>query len=252
MNSYVFTDQAVRSIQFVQESSCHTFGGPVRHSFIQANGEAWAHPVHMLFDLDTSDPLLSKLPSRSGRLPFYFSFDLHLMSFGYKEIDDHTCMVFPNFAEEVNTDQPEILEDIPREFPRYQISIDNYPYNPNVRDDAVAFAGVYGIHRLSPKDQIAVRKQYDKIYRKIMLEAPEGDALDDFMISPYCQGRPVGKCPNPECDYFDTPKSLLPLAIFPANLRSDVQLFGRWSEGVQLIFELCPHCRTFRTSNQSG
>lgn len=252
MNAYIFADQAVRSIRFVHEPDRHNFGGPVRHSFVQANGEAWPHPVHMLFDLDASDPLLSKLPSKYGRLPLYFSFDLHLMSFGYKEVDDDTCMVFPNFAEEVNIDQPEIPEDIPREFPRYQVRIDSYPYNPALRDDAVAFAGVYGIHRLSTKDQSAVRKQYDKLYRKIMLEAPEGDALENFMSSPYCQGRPVGKCPNPECINYDAPKSLLPLAIFPANLRSDVQLFGCWSKGIQLIFELCPLCHTYRTSNQSG
>jgi len=118
-------------------------------------------------------------------------------------------------------------------------------------DDACRWAGVFGIGRLSKRNQAAAKKRVAKLMDGLGFGMPETEKeFEDALSSPFMQGKPDSPCLNPECSNRKKRGQLTTIASMPAEPVKDVHTFGRWGSGVQLIIQMCPKCYTIRVSNQ--
>jgi hypothetical protein len=229
----------------------HTFGGPPAHR--GATRDECGRLLHLLHRIDLDDPLIGIEIPGAQWLPFYYCFDFRVNALGYRLRTDDELTVFfwPN---EPNVSKVESFpnDDFPPEFPRRTVKVVRVPFDPSDPEDAYVFGAIFGLEKLSAKDRaVVLQREADQVD---LIEGYRPESEEELLKSlsyPFAQGPPRSRCPNPACANHRTPGGLDVIALMPAEPLRGVRTFGRWSEGVQLIFELCPQCHTIHVSNQA-
>src|SRR5262249_36021744 len=151
--------------------------------------------------------------------------------------DEELVTFFPTDDPNVTDHEEWPGDDYPLEFPKSSIKIAAYDYDPTELEDAYRWAGVFGIGKLSKRDQVAAKKGVADEMEGLGFYAPETEKdFDDVLSSPFMQGKPNSPCLNPKCSTRSKYGQLTPIALMPAEPMKGVHTFGRWGGGVQLIF----------------
>ncbi len=250
--SFLFGDFSIVTASTGRGGYGHTFGG--RHDRKGTSREACdGILIHLLHRLDLNDPAIPIVIPGVRWLPLYYCFDFRANDLGYRLVSEESLVTFfPRDDPNVTRDEEWPAADYPPEFPRSSIEVAPYPYDPTKLDDAYAWAGVFGIGRLSKTDQTAAKERAAQEAELLGLDAPETDEdYRDALSRPFVQGKPDVVCLNPSCPNHTQTGQLSTIALVPAEPVKGVHTFGRWGSGVQLIFQLCGRCYTIRVSNQS-
>lgn len=250
--TFLFGDTRIAAARSGSSRYSHTFGGP--HDRKGASREDCnGILIHLLHRLDMMDPAIPISIPGIRWLPLYYCFDFRVNDLGYRLIsDEHMVTYFPTEAPNVSKQEewPD-EENYPLEFPRSVIKVEAYDYDPTNLDDAYRWAGVFGIGKLSERDQAAAKQRVAELMDGLGFYAPETEEeFEEALSSPFMQGKPENLCMNPECPNSTKQGQLIPIALMPAEPVSGVHTFGEWGSGVQLIFQMCSDCYTIRVSNQ--
>jgi hypothetical protein len=252
LKSFLFGDFSIVTACSGKSRYGHTFGGPHdRRGTARADCNGiW---IHLLHRLDLSDPAIPIAIPGVRWLPLYYCFDFRANDLGYRLTSDDTLVAFfPNDDPNVADEEEWPDDGYPLAFPKSNIAIAPYPYDPTKLDDAYTWVGVFGIGRLSKANQAAARERVAEEAAGLGFSAPETEEeFREALSSPFAQGRPDGKCLNPGCPNHDKKGMLTTIAMIPAEPVEGIHLFGRWGGGVQLIFQMCGRCHTIRVTNQS-
>jgi hypothetical protein len=251
LNTFLFGGQRIASATSGQSHYGHTFGGP--HDRKGTSREACGGIlIHLLHRLDLMDPAIPFAIPGIRWLPFYYCFDFRANDLGYRLISDDALVTFFLEDDPHVTDHEEWPdENYPKEFARSRIEIVKVDYDSTDLEDAYRWAGVFGIGKLSKRDQAAARKRVAELLDGLGLDVPETEKeYDQALSSPFTQGKPDSPCLNPKCSNRNKRGRLTPIALMPGEPVKGVHIFGRWGGGVHLIFCMCPKCYTIRVSNQ--
>jgi len=209
--------------------------------------ERCGRTIHLLYLLNTDDPLLGVQIPNVQWLPLYYCFDFGVPQLGYRLTSDNGADVFfrPKQSNGLAVESyPD--ENFKLAFPRADIELFELPYDPSDPSDARSLAGIFGLERLSPSDlEDVLDREAQEIYRSGRQLMP-GESIRDYLTEPFWQGKPNNTCPNPACG-----KTALDVfALIPSEPVPDVQVFGRDGDFVRLIFELCRECHAINVSNE--
>lgn len=228
----------------------HTFGGPPDRKGAFREDCGGIH-LHLLHRFDLTDPLVPVSIPGLRWLPLYYCFDFRVNEFGYRLVSDKKMVTYFFEEENVSDDESWPDDDYPMEFPHSRIKLTKQKYDPTKFNDAMSWSGVFGISKLSEKNQSKARKMLLEHLNEYDLPIPETEQeLDLLFNSPYAQDRPITLCPNPKCSNRRKEHSLVSLAIMRGVPVKGVHIFGEYGDFVQLIFMICPKCHTIRVSNQ--
>ena len=229
----------------------HTFGGP--HDRNGASREDCnGILLHLLHRLDLTDPAIPIAIPGVRWLPFYYCFDFRANDIGYQLLSEKTLVTF------FRTDDPHVTheeswpdDDYPLEFPKSTIAITAYDYDPTNLENAYAWAGIFGIDKLSKTDRALARKRMAEEMDSFGYHVPKTQKeLEALLSSPFVQGKPNDNCMNPSCPNHKRFGQLATIALMPAEPVAGVHTFGRWGTEVELIFQMCKMCHTIRVGNQ--
>ncbi len=249
--TFLFGEDTIATASSGRSRYGHTFGGPHERkgtSREDCNGIL----IHLLHRLDLSDPAIPIVIPGIRWLPFYYCFDFRANDLGYRLISEESLITFfPEDDPDVTDHEDWPDEDYALEFPKSSIRIARYDYDPTNLEDAYAWAGIFGIAKLSPADQAAARERVAELMDGLGFGAPETEQqFQEALSRPFMQGKPNDRCLNPRCPNHKTKGRLSTIALMPAEPVKGVHTFGRWGECVQLIFQMCSECYTIRVSNQ--
>lgn len=253
-NTFLFGDYRIATASSGPSKYGHTFGGPHDRkgsSREDCNGIL----IHLLHRLDLTDPAIPIALPGIRWLPLYYCFDFRATELGYRLISDDELVTFfptddPNVSKEESWPDD---EGYPLEFPKSEIKIEAFDYDPTRLEDAYRWAGVFGIGKLSERDRDAAKERAANDMEGLGFGVPETESEFEAALSePFIQGRPNSPCLNPECSNSTEWGRLTTVAIVPAEPVEGIHTFGRWGSEVELIVQMCPKCYTFRVSNQCG
>jgi hypothetical protein len=229
----------------------HTFGGPHDRSGA-AREDCGGILIHLLHRLDLEDPAIPIAIPGIRWLPFYYCFDFRANDLGYRLVSDESLVTFfPDDDPNVTGREEWPDEDYPLEFPRSRIELASHDFDPRNLDDAYAWAGVFGIGRLSAADQAEAKRRVAEEADLLGFYPPETEEeYREALTNPFAQGKPNGICLNPLCPNHGERGRLTTIALMPAEPVRGVHTFGRLGDGVELIFQKCSLCHTIRVSNQ--
>ncbi len=238
----VFSQKKVCSLSEGDSKYRHTFGGD---SHVVSGLR-----VHKLYEIDFSDPGVPGVFGLEGRVQLYYCFDFR----------ENTIAYFPKTPWVLYLDHSDPHKSSVEEYPyaNYPLGfavLDVRPiqvkYNPRKLEDALSYAGVFGIKDLLPRDYNKALKIAREAYGYMFGEKPKDDeeALKSFS-SPMLQSCPGCKCINPSCRQFGNSESVVPFCVIPNNPMRDVYLFGEYLE-VQVVYALCRECGILIASNQA-
>lgn len=251
LNTFLFGDDRIAAATSGRSTYGHTFGGPHDRAGT-AREDCNGILIHLLHRIDLTDPAVPFAVPGIRWLPFYYCFDFRANDLGYRLISDEQLVAFfPTDDPNVSTDESWPDDDYPLEFPQSNITIAAYAYDPTNLDDAYSWGGLFGIGKLSKRDQITAKTRVAELMGGLGLKVPmtEND-FDEALSSPFAQGKPNDPCLNPECSNRKKRGTLTTISLMPAEPVPGVHTFGQWGGGVQLIVQMCPKCYTIRVSNQ--
>ncbi len=252
LNTFLFGDYRIAAVTSGRSKYGHTFGGPHDRKGTSRE-DCDGILIHLLHRLDLTDPAIPFAIPGVRWLPFYYCFDFRANDLGYRLLSDEELVTF------FPTDDPNVSkkeswpddEGYPLEFPKSSIKIAPHEYDPTDLNDAYQWAGVFGIGKLSKRDQGTAKKRVVRLLDGLGLGVPETEKdFDEALSNPFMQGKPDAPCVNPKCSNRKKRGQLIAIALMPAEPVIGVHTFGRWGDGVQLIFQMCPQCYTIRVSNQ--
>jgi hypothetical protein len=251
MKTFLFGTYAIATASSGRSRYGHTFGGPHDRkgtSRDDCNGIL----IHLLHRLDLTDPAVPVAIPGLRWLPLYYCFDFRANDLGYQlTSEDSLAAFFPDDDPNVTDHEEWPGENYPLVFPKSGIKITPYDYDPTNLDEAYAWAGVFGIEKLSKADQTAAKKRIAEEMDGLGLNAPVTEReLQECLSNPFTQGKPNKTCLNPRCVNHKRRGKLSTIALMPAEPVKGVCTFGRWGMGVQLVFQMCNNCHTIRVSNQ--
>ena len=208
--------------------------------------------VHLLHRLDLTDPTVPIVVPGVRWIPIYYCFDFRVNDFGYQLLSNDAMVPFiPTDDRNVSAEESWPGDHYPMEFPQSPMTVTPYPYDPANLEDAYAWAGIFGISRLSVADQTVAKRRATETAEGLGLYPPETDEeFREALSLPFMQGRPNNTCLNPSCANHTQEGRLATIALIPAEPVPGVYTFGEHGSGVMLIVEKCPACHTFRVSNQ--
>lgn len=250
--TFLFGDNTIAAARNGTGPYRHTFGGPPDRKGT-AREDCNGLLVHLLHRFDLDDPAVPIAIPGIRWLPLYYCFDFRTNVLAYRLISDDVLVTYfpeddPNVAE--HEEWPD--ENYPEQFAPSSIRVAPYSYAPHDLDDAYAWAGVFGIGRLSEADRAAARQRIAEQMDDLGLVVPETDEeYDEALSNPFPQGKPHDLCLNPACPHNKTHGQLVTIALMPAEPVQGIHLFGPWGGGTELIFQMCRLCFTIRVSNQS-
>ncbi len=251
LNTFLFGDYRIATATGGRSKYRHTFGGPHDRkgtSREDCNGIL----IHLLHRLDLTDPTIPFAIPGIRWLPLYYCFDFRANDLGYRLISDEELVTFfPTDDPNVSSHEEWPDDNYPLEFRKSSIKLAAYDYEPTALKDAYQWAGVFGIGKLSKRDQATAKRRVTELMEGLGLGVPKTEKdFEEALSSPFMQGKPDSPCLNPECSNRIRNGQLMPIALMPAEPVKGVHTFGKWGGGVQLIFRMCPKCFTIRVSNQ--
>lgn len=228
----------------------HEFGGPVVHRGARPR-DCRGHRMHLLYRLDQSDPLLPFRVPGIERVPLYYCFDLSMAQVGYRCLDDERVKVYLRRQKDINPGENYYpSEDFPEAFPHRSIRLKRIAYHPGSPKDALAYSGIFGLGKLSPRARKTILTQRRKLFEGLFGDTPKSDdELLEWTANPFHQDRPNSRCVNPKCQWNRKPGGLEPICVLGGEPIKGVPLFCT-DEDVQIIFEKCRDCHAFVVTNQ--
>lgn len=223
------------------DSFGHSFGGTHEDYGIRfKNAE---HPLHVIYWLNISDPLVPIAIDGILFLPLLFPF-AYGTSCGYS-IDSGNEITFYAHNDELCPPW-----NAPRYFNTKSTSFTLEPYDPRNPADALNYKGVYGWEELTDSDRdSAVRIAVEK-YRISPDEGPDGDwELEDIVRAmynpPFRQlALPILLCDNPKC------KSDADMEVIAIQQDcNDTEEIWGGMRG-QTIWAICPECKSIGVAQQ--
>ena len=252
LKTFLFGDDTIAIASSGRSVYQHAFGGPHDQkgtSRDDCNGIL----IHLLHRLDLRDPAIPFSIPGLRWLPFYYCFDFRGNELGYQLVsDDSLVTFFPEDDPNLSTQEMWPDENYPLEFPKSDIAITPQTYDPTNLDDAYAWAGMFGIDKLSSTVRNAVKKRViDEMPWRFGTNLPKTEKEFEAALSdPFMQGKPNNTCLNPQCPNHSKKGQLETIALMPAEPVKGVHTFGQDGGGVQLIFQMCRMCNTIRVTNQ--
>jgi hypothetical protein len=235
----------------------HEFGGDAPHDGVVP--AECPHPVHLFYHLDLSDPRLGvELPhSQLTYLPLYYALGNLGGPFRYRVVSDDRiellCQPYPKkFRAGIMKDYPEPFE---LEF------VELYPlgYDPKKPEDVWNLGGVLGIEELTPRQRTTLKKKLERWYLKEMgcplVEKEDEDEPDPPLeeivegCTPFTQGMPQEKCPNPQCKEHKAGTPLSPLLLLDPDEDDAFYEIIAGGDSGQLIWQLCRTCASVVVTN---
>lgn len=174
----------------------HYFGGSMKqHSLEIVNSDQL---FHLLYLLDTNDPLIPLSIPNARYVPLLFDFQFEqslvyrVVGKGQVEIIDRDDDIFWEFP----------YEDYPLYFPAKEVFFEKAAFNLNEAQHALAYQGVFGIDHLSVSERkkaiaIVESSMRSKRYSRKGDQTPEEVMNQGF--APFVQGEPSNRCGNSQC-----------------------------------------------------
>ena len=225
----------------------HTFGASVDYRGLVAFRRQ--PPVHLLFRLDTADPLVGVEMLGAGWLPLLCAIRYGACNLGYRVISDDEVAILHQTETKAWKGFP--YAGYPAKLPAQPVALEPGTYDPAKIEDALFYAGVFGYGALSPAQLGALRRhvETDLLPNQDYSYETAEEYLEDGNGLPFVQGRPNDDCPDPACGNHGHASSLRTFAIFEDTERVD-ELWGPSCGSLQIIYQVCPLCSAIRTSNQ--
>ncbi len=250
-DTFLFGENRIALAESGRSKYAHTFGGP--HDRKGTSREVCnGILIHLLHRLDLTDPAIPISIPGVRWLPFYYCFDFRANDLGYRLISDEELVTFfPTDDRNVSKKEAWPAKNYPQMFPKSSIKIAACEYNPTDLDDAYQWAGVFGIGKLSKRDQAAAKKRVAERAEGLGFYPPQTEQeFEEALHDPFMQGKPDSPCLNPQCVNRDKKGQLTTIALVPAEPVAGVHTFGEFGDGTQLIFRMCPKCYAIRVSNE--
>lgn len=225
----------------------HTFGGPPQHLGSKPRGK---QPLHLLHTFDLADPALGMRIRGIQRLPLYYCFVYDGCSLAYQMISDDEIRILGLQSKGTLKDFP--FEDYPAEFPRSNIRLKPYPFNPRNFDELRDFHGVFGSSRMPREERARYYRFLASEYRQYHEGPPPRSllALDNFFYGPFLQAGYPLDCPNEDCVNHQRMGKMHVLAIVQNEPVRGVYLWGQGHDFVSVIFLICPRCHSLWVGNE--
>src|SRR5262249_12059785 len=157
-----FGDYTVATASSGHSRYGHTFGGPHDRAGT-AREDCDGILIHLLHRLNLDDPAIPIAIPGIRWLPLYYCFDFRANELGYRLTSDGAMVTF------FPTDDPNVSdreswpdEDYPPAFPKSEIKIAPFDYDPTDLEDAYLWAGIFGIGNLSKANQSRAKKRIAK------------------------------------------------------------------------------------------
>lgn len=247
--SFLFGDHRIVTAGRGTSEFGHTFGGPPEREGTSRD-ECGGILIHLLHRLNLSDPLIPVSFPGVNWLPLYYCFDFRANVLGYRLLSDSRLVTFfPDDDPNVSDHESWPDKNFPLEFPKCDIRLSPFDYDPTDLDDVYAWAGVFGIGRLSPSDQQAVRQRVLDEFDEFDAPPVTDEEFENALSYPFLHGKPTGCCLNPECDRFRQNRGMQTIALVHSEPIPNIHIWGKWG-GVDLIFQMCASCFAIRVSNQ--
>ena len=237
-----FLEQPVcRLVSSRKGAYAHWFGGTPTHSGVIPPGRE--HPVHLLYDLDLTDPMLglsSRFPAVS-RLPLYNPLQYNCCDMIYRVLRDDAIEI----VRLTNPDNPDWYADHPYDaypsaFPRTPVTAEHVP--PSLIERCAGALESDGTGGFEAKEA----------------------ALEDACLFPRVGGRhfmwqgiPHWECPTQSCPHFgkygDVGKEVLAVIWerpIPALHLWDDDPEDQHMGSIQIIFSRCTGCGVLHSCNR--
>jgi hypothetical protein len=227
----------------------HRFGGPADYAGLQAFPRQ--PPVHLLFRLNTADPLVGVSLSGAEWLPLLCAIRYGACRLGYRVASNDAVKILHQVEKKAWRGFP--TAGFPKALPAQPLDLFEVSYDPADPKEALFYGGVFGFDALT-------KKQFAKVVRFVTdegwfnPECGEGETVEDYLRQgaggPFVQGPPDDGCPDPACRLYNKTAALRPFALFQEDDRSAEELWGPYGENLQIIWQTCPSCGAILVTNQ--
>lgn len=247
----LFGDYRIEIARTGSSRNGHTFGGPPDRTGASRDNSKGVL-LHLLHRLNLRDPRIPFTIPGFAWVPLYYCFDFRVNELGYRLTSDESMEVyFPKRERNVSRDESWPYEDYPLQFPRAQIKLSGLKYDPTDLEDAFHWAGIFGIDKLSSRQQAAAKRRAAKDSELMTGVLPDSEAeFREALSLPFPQGRPIDLCLNPGCPNRRREGQLEVVAMIPGEPVKGMHIFGPDFDHVIVIVLKCPKCNAFRVSNQ--
>jgi hypothetical protein len=237
MSDFVMKSIA-RVVPGVPGSFDHRFGGTPVHRGIKPRGGS--QPLHLLYTFDTKDPLVPVRVPRVRYLPLYYCFTYNAGAVGYRVVSDAEIEILYMETKKVQPDFP--YENYPIEFPETPVSLTPISY-----EDHKTL-----VYYLTCEDYNLERKYFSKEDSAFLKQS--GYPFTQLGgIQRMWQDTPDVPCPNRSCENHKFNCFMQVFAVVWNHPVPNVSLWdddpkSRWE--VQIIFQVCPQCRSIYACNR--
>lgn len=211
----------------------HSFGGDFRYA--GTIPESCAMPVHLLFRLDLSDPVVPfRLDTEFRYLPFFFPFSYDASPMSYRVLSDNAIEILSLENSEYIVDCP--YPGFPQFFDLVPVRVEPVAYEE--QRDLVMAGFLYqhsSIRSAIPSDELQRLGRFHHPYARI------GHVHDRLQLP---RGEP---CPNLACENHTVRFCLDTIATIPEKPFRDLDLWQADGPTVQIVYEICSLCGSIRT-----
>lgn len=232
MSGFVL-NKATKVAEGVDERYQHHFGG--RNGLKGSVPPGCSLPLHLLYTFDTLDPAFPLRVEGVRLLPLCFSFTYNGGACGYRVRSDNEIQVLYMETREIEREFP--FNNYPSEFPLRKVRLEPLTYEQH---KTLVFSIEAGKEALSAAD------------RKLIFDDLKYPFTQLGGVQFMWQGIPQVHCPNPECEYS---RYSCFMEVFAVVWDTPVDGVSLWSDNeyksdVQVIFQICPKCRSIHVCNR--
>jgi hypothetical protein len=236
----------------------HTFGGPACHGgVVPPEGKK---PVHLFYQFDLTDPRVGlRFPALGlTRLPLYYALGNLGGPFRYRVASDSRIEILSQPYPEGH--RAEAMRRYPRPLRPQVIDLGEHRYDPTNPQHVWEYAGVLGIGRLTDAQKEDLRVNMDRWFaenlphRSLLEDYVTGEGYEDppmeelvESFSPFTQGMPDARCPNPACEWYG--REMPVLAYLEPEKRDPFYQRIAGGDSGQLIWSVCPNCASVSVEN---
>lgn len=212
----------------------HTFGGDF--GYVGRIPEGCSGPVHLLYRLDLSDPVLplNVVESEFRFLPLLFAFGYDASPMLYRARSDTEVEIYSVESSEFSRDCP--YQGFPQHFDAASVNAQPITY-----EDQRDLLMVWFVH-MHPEVYEAIPQAEIARLKRLGYPTPRVGQVHDLLQLP--RGEP---CPNPACENYGERYSLRPLVTIPRSPRPGLDLWPDDGPTVQIVYEICTRCGSVHT-----
>lgn len=239
----------------------HYFGGSAKEYGLRfVNAE---HPCHVVYWLDTTDPLVPFSHPNVRFLPLVhgFQYSSNGFEFIYRILNEQEIEIIAPDPLEFNKHFP--YSNYPPHFEKTGVSFELANYKPKDAESALEYQGVFGIDQLSKSEMqraIEIARETWHPERFTGRDWSDEEVVRIRGCDPFVQDTPSASCENPDCtaevdrvieleskSYTIRVSSLKVIAIHQPHDEEETMWGG---DDVQLFWQQCTECGCITVNNQ--